>query len=144
MKIKLIPLPFHWVYPNAPEKYCGCTVSVPAFDPDAPERGERLIRAARVASFNAAVGSVRGKTYRAEKLPRTVLIPTTRLYLTRRDAGCGRRLVRIARMRFGFLRYQVEDLMTKPFANCTGLYVCKRTLKKLERIMAVTSAPDPQ
>jgi len=134
MKTKLISLPFHWVYPSAPVKYLGCRVSIPAYDPDAPERSDALVRAARVASFDASVGSVRGKRYRGPKLPRSVLIPTTVLKMTWADIGRGRDLTKIALENLGFRRFKVTDLMTTPFARCPSEAVKKRTLKKFERI----------
>jgi len=134
MTIKLISLPFHWVYPSAPAKYVGCRVSIPVFDPNAPERDEALVRTARVVSFNAAVGSVGGKRYRGTKLPRTVLVPTAKLALRREDRGNGMKLAAPRLMNLGFRRFKVEDLMTTPFAKCPSEDVPKRTLKKLERI----------
>jgi len=134
MKIKLLSLPFHWVYPSASAKYLGCRVSIPVFDPNAHERDEKLVRAARVTSFNAAVGSAGGKHYRGPKLPRSVLIPTRILKMTWEDFGRGKRLAKIALEDLGFRRFKVADLAKMPFAKCPSEAVKKRTVLKLERI----------
>lgn len=132
--MKLVSLPFHWVHPSAPAKYVGCRVSIPAYDPDTPERSTATVKAARVASFNAAVGAVGGKPYRGPKLPRSVLVPTQILNMTWQDFGRGKHLAGLSLMKLGFRRFQVEDLATMPFARCPSEHVNRRTIRKLENL----------
>jgi len=132
--MKLITLPFHWVHPSAPAKYVGCRAAIAVYDPSTDEIDEKRIREARLRIFDAAVGSVSGARYRGPKLPKSVLVPTCILHMTRKDFGRGQRLSRLSLERLGFCRFNVDDLAKTPFAKCPYDSVPMRTLRKFERI----------